>query len=116
MTYLCEDSRRSERTSRKDVKSCSCGADESGEHCGLWEKKGGGKKGGGKGGRVVVVYISVNYAPRNGNQTPSVGNQPRINKSQAPHLFTRLIALAAGPARATYIHHHQHALINVITL
>lgn len=50
MTYLCEDSRRSERTSREDVKSCSCGADESGEHCGLWEKKGGGKKGGGKGG------------------------------------------------------------------
>lgn len=58
MTYLCEDSRRSERTSREDVKSCSCGADESGEHCGLWEKKGGGKKGGGRGDESLsYIYL-----------------------------------------------------------
>lgn len=54
MTYLCENSRRSERTSREDVESCSCGANESGEHYGLWLV---GKKVGEEGGMSRLSYI-----------------------------------------------------------
>lgn len=113
MTYLCEDSRRSERTSREDVKSCGCGSDESGEHCGLWEKKW--RKRGKRGGTSCCRIYICKLCTKNGNQTCSVGNQPRINKSQAPHTFTRLIALAAGPARVTYIHRHHSCIKNATT-
>lgn len=108
MTYLCEDSRSSERTSRENVESCGCGADESGEHCGLWEKKWG-KRGGGGMSRCRIYICKVRT--RNGNQTPSVGNQPRINKSQAPHILPALSLWRQGPPPGDVISNcHHHAL------
>lgn len=110
MTYLCEDSRSSERTSRENVESCGCGADESGEHCGLWEKKWG--KRGGEGMSRCRIYI-CKVRTRNGNQTPSVGNQPRINKSQAPHILPVLSLWRQRPPPGDVISNRHHHALNM---